>query len=593
VLASLRFRLFLVVLLAIIPTLAVIAYTGSVQRQEAILDVQQAALRIARLVSSDHGRLISGARDLLVTIAHLPGVRSGNAATCQQTLARLKSFYGMYLNLGVIRPDGTLVCSAVAAAQDVNLSDRSYFKRAIASREFAIGEYQVGRVTGKPSVNVGYPVLENGRLRSVVFAALDLAVLNELVARAGLPPGSTFTVVDDDGVILVRFPDSAQWIGRKHPGAEEMTALRTLHAGIGEAHGADGTLRLLGFTALRDADGAGNVYASIGIPRTAAVAAANRMLVQNVVIIVIVAFIALGTARLVCGRLVLRHVDTLLRAVRRVAAGDLEARAGGPYRGELGEVSRAIDEMAATLKRDADERARVEVELTQHREMTARNEKLAALGRLAAGVGHELKNPLTVIDMRLQMLARNTEPEHLPRHLSSLTEASQRMKRIMAGLSNYARPVKAEPIIVDVGDLIRGSAELVAYAARHASVTVEVDVPAGTPAIRVERSQLTQVLVNLAMNAIEAMTETGGGTLTLRARRDDAQVMIEVADTGAGIAADRLETIWQPFYSTKRDGTGLGLSIVRGLVEEQEGGTITVASVSGGGTVFTIRLPAR
>jgi signal transduction histidine kinase len=166
------------------------------------------------------------------------------------------------------------------------------------------------------------------------------------------------------------------------------------------------------------------------------------------------------------------------------------------------------------------------------------------------------------------------------------------MKRIMAGLSNYARPVKGEPMLLDVENVIRSAAELIGYAARNAGVTIEVDIAAGTPEIRVERSQVTQVLVNLAMNAIEAMAETDGGTLSLRAHAKDGTVTIEVADTGPGIPADRLDTIWQPFYTTKREGTGLGLSIVRGLVEEQEGGQIAVASEPGQGTTFRVTLPA-
>jgi signal transduction histidine kinase len=513
--------------------------------------------------------------------------------SCHRTLARLKSAYSIYLNLGVIRPDGRVICSALPLGPtDTDLSDRSYFKRAVGSRDFAIGDYQVGRVTGRPSLNVAYPVIEDGRVQSVVFAALDLAALNDLVARAGLPEGSTFTVVDSDGVVLVRYPDSAQWVGRRHPGADEVAAVTTMGAGIAEAHGSDGVVRLLGFTPLRDQDAAGNVYASVGIPKSIAVATANRMLFQNVVIIVAVAFVGLGIGRAVCGRLVFREVDTLVRAVRRVGAGDLTARVGEPYRGELGEVAKAVDEMAAALQRDAEERTCVLEELTQQRELTARNEKLAALGRLAAGIGHELRNPLAVIDMRLQMLAQRPEPDGLARQLKPLTEASERMKRIMTGLANYARPVKAQPMIVEVDELIRGASELVTYAARKAQVSVEVDVTSERQTIRVERSQFTQVLVNLAMNAIEAMAETGGGKVTLRVRASADSVTIEVADNGPGIPAERLETIWQPFYSTKRDGTGLGLSIVRGLVEEQEGGAISVASVVGGGTVFTIRLPA-
>lgn len=226
------------------------------------------------------------------------------------------------------------------------------------------------------------------------------------------------------------------------------------------------------------------------------------------------------------------------------------------------------------------------------RQQFVEHERLAALGRLAAGVGHELKNPLTVIDARIEMLQiHEADPEARARDLKSLREASARMKRIMAGLSNYAKPPRPELRVLDVGELLRGTIELVAYQARSANVSVAVEVAAGLPHIRAERSQLTQILVNLATNAIEAM-DGRGGALTLRGVPQADRVDVEVGDTGPGIAPERLDAIWTAFHTTKPEGTGLGLSIVRGLVSEQPDATIAVHSEVGRGTVFTISFPA-
>jgi signal transduction histidine kinase len=220
-------------------------------------------------------------------------------------------------------------------------------------------------------------------------------------------------------------------------------------------------------------------------------------------------------------------------------------------------------------------------------------ERLAALGRLAAGVGHELRNPLTVILGRVQLMARQTnDPTAVAQHIGSLEEASMRMTRIMEGLSNYAKPVKPDPTVLHVDVLLRASVDLVAYQAHRSGVTITLDAPAGLPAIRAELSQMTQLLVNLATNAIEAMADHGGGALTLRARAENGTVRIEIADTGTGIPADKLALIWEPFYTTKTEGTGLGLSIVRGLVERQPGASITAQSTVGQGTVFTVTFPA-
>lgn len=240
--------------------------------------------------------------------------------------------------------------------------------------------------------------------------------------------------------------------------------------------------------------------------------------------------------------------------------------------------------------RDVTERHRAEEEVRRQREMIARNEKLAALGRLAAGLAHELRNPLTVLNGRIALL-RNELPAGTPsaRHLPSLEEAAERMKSIVQGLSSYSKPVKPMRAMLDVRDLLGGVLGLIAHEVKTGGVTVQIEADREVPRIVADPSQITQVLLNLATNAVEAMADAGGGRLTLRVAANH-DVRIEIADTGPGISEDRLAAIWEPFYTTKPEGTGLGLSIVRGIVEDH-GGTIRVESQVRVGTTFTITLP--
>jgi len=240
---------------------------------------------------------------------------------------------------------------------------------------------------------------------------------------------------------------------------------------------------------------------------------------------------------------------------------------------------------------------------TMVRERTERliqAEKMAALGRLAAGVAHELRNPLTVIDGRVQLLRNEITHGQMPpldglsRSLEKLGEAVGRMRGIMEGLSSYSKPRKHEPILLDMGELLSATRELVAGQAKKSQVSISVDVSQTLPRVLGDRSQLTQVLVNLATNAIEAIGDTGG-QLTLKARPDgegaEQRVRVEVSDTGPGIPSEVLPKIWEAFYTSKPEGTGLGLSIVRGLVSEQPGTTIDVESVPGRGTTFILTMP--
>jgi len=593
--ASLRVRLLLLVLVALVPAVGLSLYAVLEQRQLSTLAVQETALRLARLASSDQGRLVTSTRQLLIGLARLPEVRARDGQRCGALFAELLAQYPLYANLGAIDGEGRLFCSGLPARAPINLADRAYFQRALKTRDFAVGEFQVGRATGKATINVGYPVVQDsGGLQGVVFAALDLAWLNQFVGEAQLPSGSTLTILDQKGTILVRHPESTKWVGRP---AGDTTWAKTIlkqRVGVAEAVEPDDVARLVGFSPLLDREG-GDVYVSIGIPTAVAFAEANRSLLRNVFAIAVVVAVALFAAYLWANTFVLRPVNALVAATRRVAGGDLSARTGlSSSLSELGQLARAFDEMAEALQRN----------LAQ----LVRQEKLAELGRLAAGVAHELRNPLTVLDGRLHLLLTRTTAGELPpadvlaRQVTSLKDATERMKRIMQGLSTYSKPSKPEPTLLDVGELLAATRELVAHQAKTAGVSMAVEVAGPVPAVSGDRSQMMQVLVNLAVNGIEAMVE-GGGRLTLRAgtlpspgpdaeRAGQPGVVIEVRDTGPGIPAEALSRIWEVFYTTKSEGTGLGLSIVRGLVEQQPGAAISLDSTPGVGTAFRLTMPA-
>jgi signal transduction histidine kinase len=502
----------------------------------------------------------------------------------------------IYANFGAIRSNGEVFCSGLPLAGPVNLADRLYFRRALETRAFAVGEYQVGRITGKATVNLGYPIFDDeNKVQGVVFAALDLAWLNDLAAKAGLPAGSTLTVVDHHGIVLARYPDPERWVGKPAPERSIIEIVRARGEGVAEAPGLGGVSSLFGFTTLRGGPEAGAVYVNVGIPKRAAYANANRVLKNDLFAIGILTIAIFFATRLFADRFILRPVDALLKMTRGLAAGELGTRSRMvPERGELGQLARAFDEMADALQ------AR-EAELERQREALHRNERMAALGRLAAGLAHELRNPLTVVEGRVElMLSDLMRPEpHLDAfrgQLAKVEEAAQRMRRIMEGLSTYSKPPKPQPTLLDVTSLLQAVHEVVAFEARKAHVEISVEVVDPLPKILGDRSQLMQVLVNLATNAIEAMAGTGG-RLGLRAYARgagaDRSVTIEVSDTGSGISDEALPKIWEAFYTTKPEGTGLGLSIVRTLVAQQPGATVDVETTLNRGTTFALTFPAR
>jgi signal transduction histidine kinase/HAMP domain-containing protein len=343
----------LLVLLAIIPALGLILYTASEQRRLAAAKVQEEALRLARLASGDQGRLIDGARQLLIGLAQLREVRHRDSRACSALFADLLKQYPVYANLGAIEPDGNTFCSALPLSGRINVADRAYFRRAVETRDFAIGDYQIGRVTGKATVNVGYPVLDaSSQVQAVVFAALDLAWLNQLAAKAQLPEGVALIAIEQSGTILAHHPDPEKWVGKSIPEAPIVKTLLAEREGVAEALGPDGIPRLLGFTPLLGRREASDLYVSISIPKAVAFAEVDRMLARNLAGLGIVGLLALVAAWVGGDLFILRRVNALVGATKRLAAGDLSTRTGLPYReGELSQLARGFDEMAESLQR--------------------------------------------------------------------------------------------------------------------------------------------------------------------------------------------------------------------------------------------------
>jgi two-component system NtrC family sensor kinase len=254
---------------------------------------------------------------------------------------------------------------------------------------------------------------------------------------------------------------------------------------------------------------------------------------------------------------------------------------------ETGEVSHVITVGENITSRVKSERA------------VARAEKLAAVGRLAAGVVHEINNPLATIAACAESLekriaegafAESSEIEDLKEYLGLIRDEAFRCKQITHGLLDFSRLRAGNRVPVNLADTIKMTARLVTHQQRGDNIQIEIETMKNLPVILGDEGQLQQAVVALATNAIDAMPE--GGTLTLRAAPSGPNVRIEISDTGVGISPENLTKIFDPFFTTKDvgRGTGLGLAVCYGIVSEH-GGRLDVRSTVGVGTTFTISLP--
>jgi len=243
-----------------------------------------------------------------------------------------------------------------------------------------------------------------------------------------------------------------------------------------------------------------------------------------------------------------------------------------------------LREYSERLENMVEERTR---ELRETQEELIRKERLAVLGTLAGGVGHELRNPLGVISNAVYFLKTTlTDADETTReYLDIISTEIKNAERIVSNLLDFARKRRPERQRVSVSELIAGALE---RRPPPESVRVVREIPEDLPRVRVDPAQIVQVLENLFINAYEAMPE--GGELTIRAQAEGEVVHVAVSDTGCGIPKDKLRKIFEPLFTTKTRGIGLGLAICRNLIEAN-GGTIEVQSTEGRGTTFTIAIP--
>jgi two-component system sensor histidine kinase HydH len=216
-------------------------------------------------------------------------------------------------------------------------------------------------------------------------------------------------------------------------------------------------------------------------------------------------------------------------------------------------------------------------------------EKLAAVGILAAGVAHEVRNPLSSIKGYATYFSSlfDAQPDN-KKAANIMAEEVDRVNRVISELLEFARPIKLELKKIRIFELVDKALRLIKYEADPAGIKISSSVEPNLPEVEVDKDRLTQVLLNVFINAIQAMPS--GGTLTVNVRTMADSLQFEISDTGGGISPQDQANIFNPYFTTKKSGTGLGLAIAFKIVETH-GGTITIESLESKGTTFVIAIP--
>jgi len=313
---------------------------------------------------------------------------------------------------------------------------------------------------------------------------------------------------------------------------------------------------------------------------------------QNLFFLVVVFFCSLLAALglgIYLARKISGPVTVLLDGVKQVAAGDLGTKIPVETGDEIGQLALAFNDMTGKLKLHMEEIDKAHSEVLKTQKQLLQSEKMAAIGQLAAGLAHEIYNPLNVISGFTEVLIKQGQhTEAGKKHLEEIYRETGRCQNLIAELLRFAKPKKSGRDLADLGVLLGETISLVQAQAKTQGIVVTTAIPESLPAVLADKDQMKQVFLNLLLNACQAMPS--GGELHIKTYVSAGSLAVDIKDTGIGIKAQDIQNIFNPFFTTKAEGTGLGLALSFAVMESH-GGAINVKSEEGKGAVFTIILP--
>jgi len=292
----------------------------------------------------------------------------------------------------------------------------------------------------------------------------------------------------------------------------------------------------------------------------------------------------------------------MVLATNRIAQGDLNHQVRIGFRDEVGQLAHSFNQMTEnlklanenliqwgkTLEKRVEERTK---ELREMQDYLLQSEKLRSLGKMAAGVAHEINNPLTSILINTHLMLEKLEKRHeFYENLSLIAEETSRCTQIVKGLLEFARQNPPQKAHTNINELIDRTTQLLENQASFQNVRIVKELDPSLPTIKLDRNKIQQVFWNLMLNACEAMPKGGQLTISDSLSADGKRIEVRFADSGVGIPRENVNKLFDPFFTTKSTGTGLGLAVSYGIIQQHDG-RIEVKSEVGRGTVFTLSFP--
>ena len=523
-------------------------------------DQEQLAIRAA----GELGEFIKRPRALLKSTASILGTLHADLWKQETVMTELALNEEIFSRISSLGLDGReLVTSELGTA----LEDRSHepaFNKALAGGFYMSDIYISADHT--PYATMAAPVRRLGKITGVLIAEVNLRGFWKIVDDIRIGKTGRAYVVSKQGVVIADEDKKRVLANENVSGSEVVRAVLAGRTGSVEFTDAFGHKWLKAYTPIESLGWGVVVKQSTD----EAYSFLRLMKVESWVLIGLSLLITLLISVLLA-RLLVKPIKLLAERMHRVEHGDLDQHLAVQRNDEIGNLMNAFNRMTGQLKKARE------------------SEKLAVIGKAAAAIAHELKNSLVMAGTYIGLLPkRHADKEFLEKFSRVLPEELESWKNMLQDISDYSRKSGFELSAVNVNDLVADFTFLIERRLSQNAVRLELDVSENLPAIQGNGQKLKQVLMNLVINALDAMPE--GGSLWFAAQVSGAHLEIAVRDTGKGIPKNRLETIFEPFHTTKTNGLGLGLTICREIVE-MHGGRLTGQSEVGQGTMFTMTLP--
>src|SRR5437868_1610642 len=602
---SLTGRMFLLVVIAVLPALVIQAVNEYALRTAREDEIRQRVIQITKQFGEEIQAIRAGASQLLVALGELDEVQKRDSKECGATFAKLKARFESYVRIGAADDAGNVFCSS-GPIMEPSVAETEFFKRSITGDGLAVGNFFIDPNTGEKMIHFAERFYgANGKVAGVVFAGLDLKWLAEHLKERGLTSSQSILIADRLGNIIARLPNGDALVGKNmRKSHEEIMDGNT--AGWEEAAGVDGIMRIFGYNPVslppRD------FFLSAGQSKAEAMEPIEAATKRGIFLILLGLLAAMYLAWIGGRRFIKRPINNLLEGTGEWGRGNYEARVEiDDSASEIGRLGHAFNDMADALAARHEAQQRAEEELrhlnaTLESRIGRRTLELEdanrAKSQFLAKMSHEIRTPVNGVLGMLELVRQTRLDGRQQRYLETASRSAETLLGIINGILDISKieagKIELEQSAFDLRDIVEEVTESFADVAYGKGLELTCLVPANLPTALVgDSGRLRQILTNLVGNAVK-FTEKGEVGVRVQALEVDggsAYIAFEVTDTGIGIPFDKQQHIFDAFIqadssTTRRyGGTGLGLSIAKQLCEMM-GGAIELTSEPGRGSNF-------